>query len=203
MNRTRWLTAALAVAAAVGFAGAASADPPAHVPGGPCIEENQNVSLSSLPSYEEVARQLRSIEASSHGAVEVHSAGLSGEGRQLYYATVGTGPDVFWLQARIHGNELHSTEAALQILKYVGSSGSAEARRIRDALTVVVIPMYNPDGATANIRQSTTPSRIDLNRDWETPSGPTATSTRPPGGTCDGFASRALGASTVSAAVAR
>jgi hypothetical protein len=27
--------------------------------------------------------------------------------------------------------------------------------------------MYNPDGATANIRQSTTPLRIDLNRDWE------------------------------------
>src|SRR5262245_1423876 len=27
--------------------------------------------------------------------------------------------------------------------------------------------MYNPDGATANIRQSTTPNRIDLNRDWE------------------------------------
>jgi murein tripeptide amidase MpaA len=69
---------------------------------------------------------------------------------------------VFWLQARIHGNELHSTEAVLQILKYLGSSGSAEAKRIRDALTVIVIPMYNPDGATANIRQSTTPLRIDL-----------------------------------------
>jgi hypothetical protein len=27
--------------------------------------------------------------------------------------------------------------------------------------------MYNPDGAEANIRQSTTPTRIDLNRDWE------------------------------------
>ena len=27
--------------------------------------------------------------------------------------------------------------------------------------------MYNPDGATANIRQSTTPMQIDLNRDWE------------------------------------
>ena len=27
--------------------------------------------------------------------------------------------------------------------------------------------MYNPDGAMANIRQSTTPTRIDLNRDWE------------------------------------
>ena len=27
--------------------------------------------------------------------------------------------------------------------------------------------MYNPDGATANTRESTTPRRIDLNRDWE------------------------------------
>ena len=74
---------------------------------------------------------------------------------------------MFWLQARIHGNELHSTEAALQILRTLGSSGSPEAQRIRDALTVVVLPMYNPDGATANIRQSTTPTRTDLNRDWE------------------------------------
>jgi hypothetical protein len=167
MHLRNWLAAAVAVGLAAAYTGVAAADPPDHVPGGPCVEESQNVSLSSLPSYEEVGRQLRSIEASSQGAVEVGSAGLSGEGRQLYYATVGTGPDVFWLQARIHGNELHSTEASLQVLKYLGSSGSAEARRIRDALTVVVIPMYNPDGATANIRQSTTPSRIDLNRDWE------------------------------------
>ena len=152
---------------AVALAGPAPADPPAHEPGGPCLEPGQQVSLSSLPSYEQVVRQLRSIESSSQGAVEVASAGQSGEGRQLYYATVGDGPDVFWLQSRIHGNELHSTEAALQVLRYLGSSGSPEAQRIRDELTVVVIPMYNPDGATANIRQSTTPNRIDLNRDWE------------------------------------
>jgi len=152
---------------AVALAGPAPADPPAHEPGGPCLEPGQQVSLSSLPSYEQVVRQLRSIESSSRGAVEVASAGQSGEGRQLYYATVGDGPDVFWLQSRIHGNELHSTEAALQVLRYLGSSGSPEAQRIRDELTVVVIPMYNPDGATANIRQSTTPNRIDLNRDWE------------------------------------
>jgi hypothetical protein len=168
MHRSRrWITAAVGVGLAVAFAGSAEADPPATVPGGPCLEDSQNVNLSSIPSYEDVAKQLRSIEASSQGAVEVASAGRSGEGRELLYATVGDGPDVFWLQARIHGNELHSTEAALQILKYLGSSGSAEARRIREALTVVVIPMYNPDGATANIRQSTTPLRIDLNRDWE------------------------------------
>jgi Zinc carboxypeptidase len=166
--RGRGLAAVVAgLGLAVALAGPAPADPPAHVPGGPCLEPGQEVRLSSLPSYEQVVRQLRSIESSSQGAVEVASAGQSGEGRQLYYATVGDGPDVFWLQSRIHGNELHSTEAALQILRYLGSSGSPEAQQIRDELTVVVIPMYNPDGATANIRQSTTPNRIDLNRDWE------------------------------------
>jgi hypothetical protein len=169
MNLKRWLVPALVLglAFAVTFAGPATADPPSGVPGGPCLEDNQQVKLSSLPSYEEVARVLDSIEASSQGRVEIASAGVSGEGRELLYATVGDGPDVFWLQSRIHGNELHSTEAVLQILKFLGSSGGPEAERIRDELTVIVIPMYNPDGATANIRQSTTPFRIDLNRDWE------------------------------------
>ncbi len=169
MNVRKWLvpTLALCLALAVAFAGPATADPPSHVPGGPCLESEQRVQLSSLPSYEEVVRILDSIEASSQGEVEVASAGLSGEGRELLYATVGDGPDVFWLQARIHGNELHSTEAVLQVLKYLASSGSPEARLIREQLTVIVIPMYNPDGATANIRQSTTPFSLDLNRDWE------------------------------------
>ena len=57
-------------------------------------------------------------------------------------------------------------EAALQILDLL-DSGNTAAQLIREKLTVVVIPMYNPDGAEANIRQSTTPNRIDLNRDWE------------------------------------
>jgi hypothetical protein len=169
MSFNKWLLSVLALglAISVGFAGPATADPPSGAPGGPCLEETQQVKRSSVPSYEDVVQILDQIEASSQGMVEVAGVGLSGEGRQLLYATVGHGPDVFWLQARIHGNELHSTEAVLQVLKYLASSGSAEAELIRESLTVIVIPMYNPDGATANIRQSTTPLRIDLNRDWE------------------------------------
>jgi hypothetical protein len=147
------------------FVGQSSADPP-HVPGGPCVQENQKVSLSSVANYQDVVRSLAQIERTSKGMVTVESAGQSGEGRELLYATIGEGEDVFWLQARIHGNELHSTEAALQVLKYL-TGGSPDAKLIRENLTVVVIPMYNPDGAEANIRQSTTPTRIDLNRDWE------------------------------------
>ncbi|MQY14718.1 hypothetical protein SRB5_48940 [Streptomyces sp. RB5] len=139
---------------------------PAQNPGGPCVQPDQNVSRASVAGYADVVTELDRIEHTSHGAVTVASAGTSGEGRQLLYATVGTGPKTFWLQARIHGDELHSTEAALQILRHL-ASGDPDARRIREALTVVVIPMYNPDGAEANIRQSTTPTRTDLNRDWE------------------------------------
>lgn len=143
----------------------AAADPP-HNPGGPCLQPDQTVSLSSVAGYDDVVTTLNRIERTSNGLVRVGSAGHSGEGRQLLYATVGTGPTTFWLQARIHGNELHSTEAALQMLDHL-ASGAPQARLIRDNLTVLVIPMYNPDGAEANVRGSTTPLRIDLNRDWE------------------------------------
>jgi hypothetical protein len=157
--------AAAVLVAGLGSLSTATADPP-HNPGGPCIQPDQNVSLSSVAGYDDVVKTLDRIERTSGGLVDVQSAGTSGAGRQLLYATVGDGPTTFWLQARIHGNELHSTEAALQILDHL-ASGDRTARLIRDNLTVVVIPMYNPDGAEANIRQSTMPNRIDLNRDWE------------------------------------
>ena len=157
--------AAVALVTSLGAVTSATADPP-HNPGGPCIQEDQNVSLSSVAGYADVVHSLDRIERTSKGRVTVTSAGTSGEGRDLLYATVGNGPTTFWLQARIHGNELHSTEAALQILDHL-ASGDPRARLIRERLTVIVIPMYNPDGAEANIRQSTTPNRIDLNRDWE------------------------------------
>jgi hypothetical protein len=149
-----------------GMAATASAQP-AHTPGGPCVQPAQEVSLSSVADYADVQRRLADIEQASQGRVTVASAGTSGEGRDLSYATVGTGDTVFWLQARIHGNELQTTQAALHILQQLGSSGSPDVQSILEELTVVVIPMYNPDGGEANIRQSTTPTRTDLNRDWE------------------------------------
>src|SRR4029453_5323389 len=85
---TRLLLPIVGVVAAVAFlATPATADPPSHVPGGPCLEDTQNVQLDSIPTYDEVVRQLESIAASSRGKVELASAGLSGVGRPLVYAT--------------------------------------------------------------------------------------------------------------------
>ena len=48
------------------------------------------------------------------------------------------------------------------------AAAAAEAALIRDRLTVIAIPMYNPDGATASIRQSSpVPDRPQP--DWNVP----------------------------------
>ena len=166
MKKSFVAAAAVALVTSLGAVSSSATADPTHNPGGPCIQPDQDVSLSSVAGYADVVQVLDRIERTSDGLVSVASAGTSGEGRDLLYATVGDGPTTFWLHARIHGNELHSTEAVLQILDHL-ASGDPRARLIREQLTVVVIPMYNPDGAEANIRQSTTPNRIDLNRDWE------------------------------------
>lgn len=131
----------------------------------------------ALLTYADMIKSLQQIERTSGGAVEVTtlrelgiSPGVSEAGRDLYVATVGTGDTHVWLQGRIHGNEPYGTDTLLEILKSVGSNGSGTYRRIRDELTLHVIPMYNPDGSELYIRhtilQDGTERRIDLNRDW-------------------------------------
>src|SRR4029450_1045367 len=55
MHLTRLLLPIVGVVAAVAFlATPATADPPSHVPGGPCLEDTQSVQLDSIPAYDEV-----------------------------------------------------------------------------------------------------------------------------------------------------
>lgn len=140
-------------------------DPGPHVP------------TSATVGYADMVRELRRIERSARHGVTVTtlrehgiSPGVSEAGRDLYVATVGTGPTHVWLQGRIHGNEPYGVDTLLTLLSAVGSNGAAAYRAIREALTLHVIPMYNPDGTELNIRQTVlqdgTGRRIDLNRDW-------------------------------------
>jgi hypothetical protein len=115
-------------------------------------------------SHEDVEKELFAIEARSKGAVTVEEVGQSGEGRPLYVAYVGTGENRVWVQGRIHGNEPYGAEAALSFLKEL-AAGGAHARSVLEEITFAIIPLYNPDGYEAYIRQDTT-HRIDLNRDW-------------------------------------
>jgi hypothetical protein len=135
------------------------------IPNGPST--NGNDTISSIVTYEDMIKILGDIEHTSKGKVNVFTLddyGKTEEGRSIYAATIGSGETKVWVQAQIHGNEKLVTEAALQLVKNLSSSKSADVETILEELTIYVIPMYNPDGSIANTRGNI--NGIDLNRDW-------------------------------------
>jgi hypothetical protein len=114
-------------------------------------------SVSGWTSHEQLGEKLTQIEATSNGRVEVDVIGHSNRGREIWAARVGTGARVLLITSEIHGNEKTGTEALLQMLKTLGSSGEPQVRAIRDGVTIVAVPKFNPDGAELNRRQSDFP----------------------------------------------
>ncbi|MBM7552103.1 M14 family zinc carboxypeptidase [Thalassobacillus pellis] len=112
---------------------------------------NQNYSISGFISHEELSNKLTQIENSSQGVVDVEVAGYSNQGREIYTARVGTGDKVLLLQSEIHGNEKTGTAALLNILQDLGSN-SPEMKKLREEVTIVAMPMVNPDATELNRR---------------------------------------------------
>lgn len=100
-------------------------------------------------------------------------------------------PAVAWMAYSIHGDELSSTDAAIQLAYQLLAGTDETSRRIRDNTIVCIDPLQNPDGRTRWIAQlnawnSAIPSTdiqslhhrgvwpsgrgnhylFDLNRDW-------------------------------------
>ncbi|GAA2603739.1 M14 family zinc carboxypeptidase [Actinomadura fulvescens] len=124
----------------------ASAAPPE------CNEEPRDLPTWKFVDYREMRRELAHIERISRGRVDVKAVGKSNRGRTIYTATVGTGKKVFLVTSEIHGNEKTGTTALLRILKWLGTSGSPEAKRLRRTVTFVAVPKINPDGAELDRR---------------------------------------------------
>lgn len=114
-------------------------------------------SYEGWTDHEQLGEQLTQIERTSQGRVEVDVIGHSQRGREIYAARVGTGDRVLLVTSEIHGNEKTGTEALLAMLKTLGSSGSPQAEAIREGITLVAVPKFNPDGAELNRRQNDFP----------------------------------------------
>ena len=65
---------------------------------------------------------------------------------------------------RQHGDEPASTEAVLSLLRRITDGGDPALRALLRRVTLYVVPMVNPDGATAGTRVNGIGA--DLNRDW-------------------------------------
>lgn len=174
-------TAALALSAPLAVAAPAAAD--ANSP-----STNGQTNISSILSYDDVVKELKKLEKTSRFGVDAFTLEEAGtkvnkseQGRDLYVATVGDGPEDVWLQGRIHGNEPYGSDSLLTLLKDLGTNGSPEYQLLREKFTFHIIPMYNPDGSEANIRHTilrdpvtgepelganNKEQRVDLNRDW-------------------------------------
>ncbi|WP_159603541.1 M14 family zinc carboxypeptidase [Agromyces humi] len=173
-NRRRLTVLAAAAALAVGapLAAGSPALADANFP-----SPNGNTNTASIVTYDGLVAELGRIEKTARFGVDVFTLAEAGtavttteQGRDLYVATVGDGPEQVWLQGRIHGNEPYGTESLLAVLKELGTNGSPDWKLLRETYTFHVIPMYNPDGSELNIRhtvlQDGSEKRIDLNRDW-------------------------------------
>ncbi|MBS4192322.1 peptidase M14 [Bacillus sp. FJAT-49705] len=122
-----------------------------HAEGAKPVTE-ENISVNGFIQYEELKKKLYQIEKSSNGQVKVETAGKTNQGRDIFTARVGHGDKVILIQSEIHGNEKTGTVALLNILQYLGSSNSEDAKKIREELTIVAVPMMNADGSELDRR---------------------------------------------------
>lgn len=88
--------------------------------------------------------------------------GHSKHGKPIYEIVLGNGPKKLLMWSQMHGNEASGTRAILNFLRAVATN-TPLFTNVFNLITIVIIPMVNPDGATAYTRRNL--EGIDLNRD--------------------------------------
>ena len=105
------------------------------------------------------------------GGLSRDEIGRSAEGRPLYAIRFGSGPVRVLLFSQMHGDEPSHTMGLADLFTYFAREPDDErVRRLAEGLTVVAVPMLNPDGAERFVR--TNAQGMDINRDaraWVTP----------------------------------
>lgn len=103
-------------------------------------------------------------DMAANETTEVKVLGSSAEGRPIYAAFAGNGPDYILLLGRQHPPEV---TGALALRAFVDNvlSHTPLAEEFRQAYSVVIVPFLNPDGVALGHWRHNTGS-VDLNRDW-------------------------------------
>lgn len=138
-----------------------------------CAQNNQDLD-QAYERFKETAVRQRRFKISDIEPIlkklgppfQVKKAGSSIEERPIYQVKIGTGPVKVLLWSQMHGDEPTATMALLDIFRFFQAKGDGfdELRtRLQNDLTLVFIPMLNPDGAERYTRRNAI--GIDLNRD--------------------------------------
>jgi len=113
--------------------------------------------------HAELVERLRALETRHPGRLAIEELGRSVEGRPIHLVTLGTGPRRILLWSQMHGDEPSATPALLDLADTLLAVPAPEHRAILDGLTLLVVPMLNPDGAERYARRNA--QAIDINRD--------------------------------------
>jgi len=101
---------------------------------------------------------------SRKGTFAAKIIGTSAEQRSILMYTVGTGPTKILLWSQMHGDEPTATMALMDLLSFFSNApGHPVSQTIRQNMTLLMIPMINPDGAERFQRR--TAQLVDMNRD--------------------------------------
>jgi Zinc carboxypeptidase len=155
--------ALLASSTAAGVAGAGDAWTPATLWD---VWPQARVVPTAAPClrHAELLERLRALESRHGGRLAQETIGQSFEGRPIQQLTLGRGPRKVLLWSQMHGDEPSATPAILDVADYLLSHADDPAAvLILERLTLVMIPMLNPDGAERYQRRNA--QAIDVNRD--------------------------------------
>jgi hypothetical protein len=111
----------------------------------------------------ELAERLAALAAKHPGRLTLEAVGHSVEGRVIQLVTLGRGPRRVMLWSQMHGDEPSATPALVDLADTLLGSDSPEHRLILERLTLLLLPMLNPDGAERYARRNA--QAIDINRD--------------------------------------
>jgi hypothetical protein len=151
--------------------------PTAALPDGPALatlHEDIRVPALETPHFTHDAlwRELTPIVDRAPNLTRAQ-VGTSAEGRAIHEIRFGTGPTRVLMWSQMHGDESTATRSLLDLFHLLASEPDHPvSRQLSDRLTIVAIPMLNPDGAERFVRHNA--FGIDVNRDarmLETPEG--------------------------------
>ncbi|NJM52606.1 MAG: hypothetical protein HC846_03925 [Blastocatellia bacterium] len=104
--------------------------------------------------------------------LKVEEVGRSYANREIYQVEWGTGKLKVFMWSQMHGDEPTATSAVVDMLAFLQTSKLGWVKKLRESITLRVVPMLNPDGAELFTRRNL--QSIDINRDAQnlvTPEG--------------------------------
>ncbi len=128
----------------------------------------------SLYTYDELVTDITETIQAYEGIVSCDVIGRSVQGKDIYALTVGRGPVQVLLTAGVHARENANTPLIMQCLfdyLHAAAAGDEEKAQMLDKVTLVVVPLVNPDGyqyclKKHNGKKKTNANNVDINRNF-------------------------------------